>query len=427
MVLVPIVPDPPCLSDEQMAEIKDRVNLCLAAYAHKNPFIGSLLMLLRVRLKNGYHAAGSTNGHTLTLDVGGKPWRKPFQDMKVGGQQALILHELLHVLLNHPFEMAKGDWDPKIANLAMDAVINRLVSKHHGRYALDELGEYGVRVKDTLLTIKLVNPLTGECAFDRSWEIEDLPVMDWKEVYDILIMDKELAGHEGECWDVEPPETWEEAEDLRRKVENHCRRNASLARGSEGLLNDLGLSFEAKPAKVPWGTMLAAHVQSCMAGGSDYSHKFKSRSMHLGLFRSMNSPQTEVVFALDTSGSMSAEELVAGLNEVRSILSSFNALVHFVCCDAAADEVLTLQSTNQPNWEQFPVVGGGGTDFSPVFELVERERAAGRMTPQAIVYFTDGGGSFPANPPQGVPVIWVNTSKHTRQDHYPWGVVIDVF
>ncbi|MFN3883741.1 MAG: VWA-like domain-containing protein, partial [Rhodocyclaceae bacterium] len=46
--------------------------------------------------------------------------------------------------------------------------------------------------------------------------------------------------------------------------------------------------------------------------------------------------------------------------------------------------------------------GGGGTSFVPVFEWLER---AGQR-PDALIYFTDADGEFPARAPD-YPVLWL--------------------
>jgi predicted metal-dependent peptidase len=62
--------------------------------------------------------------------------------------------------------------------------------------------------------------------------------------------------------------------------------------------------------------------------------------------------------------------------------------------------------------------GGGGTDFRPVFDRVNKDG----LDPECVVYLTDGMGSFPAVAPP-YPVIWGNIYKGSK---YPWGDVVDI-
>jgi predicted metal-dependent peptidase len=67
-------------------------------------------------------------------------------------------------------------------------------------------------------------------------------------------------------------------------------------------------------------------------------------------------------------------------------------------------------------WEEFRLprtfAGGGGTDFAPVFEWVEREN----LRPDALVYFTDADAEFPEHAPP-YPAIWLVKGKKP----VPWG------
>ena len=103
-----------------------------------------------------------------------------------------------------------------------------------------------------------------------------------------------------------------------------------------------------------------------------------------------------VVFAIDTSGSMDAEELAAVLAEVRSYRETFPCRLTVIQADAA---VQSVQSYGELDGVEVPrgmaVLGRGGTDFRPVFEWI-REKA--EETPTVLIYATDGFGTFPNDP-----------------------------
>jgi predicted metal-dependent peptidase len=114
-----------------------------------------------------------------------------------------------------------------------------------------------------------------------------------------------------------------------------------------------------------------------------------------------------VVIAVDTSGSITDEEMREFVSEVDTLKSQVNARVLLHACDERLDEHGPW--TFEP-WEAFSLpaslCGGGGTDFRPVFEWVERDR----IHPDVLVYFTDAEGEFPSAAPQ-YPVIWLVKGK----------------
>ena len=121
----------------------------------------------------------------------------------------------------------------------------------------------------------------------------------------------------------------------------------------------------------------------------------------------------KIVYAIDTSGSMSENDLSQAISELEDIRKKFNAKVYFMDCDA---------QVHGSRWilphEPLPkLAGGGGTDFIPVFNhLIEK-----RIRPDYCCFFTDGEGSFPDTKPP-FETLWVMTGDVKP----PFGEVIRV-
>ena len=111
----------------------------------------------------------------------------------------------------------------------------------------------------------------------------------------------------------------------------------------------------------------------------------------------------ELVIAIDTSGSCSAETVGQFLAETYAILSRrenfFREMrVYLIQCDCVIQSVTAIRSAE--DWAEscgcITIQGRGGTDFTPVFRCVEtlrRERALRNL--KALLYFTDGDGVYP--------------------------------
>lgn len=67
---------------------------------------------------------------------------------------------------------------------------------------------------------------------------------------------------------------------------------------------------------------------------------------------------------------------------------------------------------------ELKAVGGGGTDFRPVFEHIEDNR----MEPRCLIYLTDLAGKFPDEEP-AFPVLWAATTDRTP----PFGEKLRIF
>jgi predicted metal-dependent peptidase len=122
---------------------------------------------------------------------------------------------------------------------------------------------------------------------------------------------------------------------------------------------------------------------------------------------------SRVVVANDTSGSTMG---VQGhfTNEISGILAMFKTTITVIECDARVQRVQDYQTEDLP--VEFEIKGGGGTDFRPVFDHVEKEG----LMPSCLIYLTDTYGTFPPEQPD-YPVMWVSVVK---DGICPWGEVV---
>lgn len=163
--------------------------------------------------------------------------------------------------------------------------------------------------------------------------------------------------------------------------------------------------------KVPWYTLLAQYVQRAIV--SDWKWIRPNKRL-IGM--DINLPSTirenlSVVVAVDTSGSISEEELTKFASETHAILSTMSTVkMTLIDCDAKIQAVLEIENGQSIDggalpWEGRAWTGRGGTSFIPVFKYVEDHG----LTPELLIYFTDGYGSFPNfDPPY--PVVWIMTT-----------------
>jgi predicted metal-dependent peptidase len=163
--------------------------------------------------------------------------------------------------------------------------------------------------------------------------------------------------------------------------------------------------------RLSWRALLTRYLLTIAR--DDYSFQRPPRRESDAILPRLSSHQTELVIALDTSGSIGERELRAFAAEVSSLQAEVRARVTIHACD---DKLAQEGPWTFEPWQ--PVVlperisGGGMTSFVPVFEWV---RAHGQR-PDALVYFSDADGEFPNEAPP-YPVIWVVKGKND----VPWG------
>lgn len=116
----------------------------------------------------------------------------------------------------------------------------------------------------------------------------------------------------------------------------------------------------------------------------------------------------ELVIAIDTSGSCSAETVEQFLSHTYSILNQrenfFRKMkVYLIQCDCCIQSVTVLRSEEE--WReasrQITIQGRGGTDFTPVFRYIrELQEKKELRNLKALIYFTDGDGIYPSRKPE---------------------------
>jgi predicted metal-dependent peptidase len=154
------------------------------------------------------------------------------------------------------------------------------------------------------------------------------------------------------------------------------------------------------------------------AARDDYSFQRTSRREGEALMPRLYSQSVKVVVALDTSGSVTKDELQEFLTEIDALKAQVRADITLHACDDKLDQA---GPWHYAMWEAMllpaEISGGGGTDFRPMFDWIEREH----LSPDLLVYFTDAEGQFPAREPS-FPVAWLVKGKAPT----PFGIRIQL-
>ena len=184
--------------------------------------------------------------------------------------------------------------------------------------------------------------------------------------------------------------------------------------------------------KVNWRKELAGSFRASLSnisGRKDYLYTRPSRrqgAMRQGnpelILPAMRKPAPPpVAVVVDTSGSISREDIIDFLSEVDGIARA-NGVAHglyVIPCDAAVGPIQKIKSRGMIENLQLP--GGGGTD------LVVGIEAACKITPipRVLIIFTDGYTPWPSEINQKLDkVIVCLTTEHAKSDVPDWAEVI---
>lgn len=174
--------------------------------------------------------------------------------------------------------------------------------------------------------------------------------------------------------------------------------------------------------QVDWKQQLRYAVTRAAArDGTTWSRPHRRRIVQQGVYfpATTGFGSGKVVVVVDTSGSIGEKELNVFLSEVDDIImSSRPETVYLVGCDADIGNTFEFQDGESLASQKIDLGGGGGTDFRPPFEWVEKQG----IDPSVLIYLTDMYGTFPDTAAR-YPVIWCRTT-HTAEA--PFGEHIDI-
>jgi len=420
--------DTPQMSKARITAIEEQFKEDIMLLIKDSPFYGMILLhFTPVVFEGGVAAVDNKKRIWLGYDEPEGGYAK----LPTIARKTLLIHEVLHVALDHLCDPGKFNAD--VANIAKDAVINRIISTDH-TLSLDSLPA-GVKPNNS----------SSAPGFTVGWKVYNMPGFnesDWVGIYwwlmDQLENEHKKSGKalqkliEGlaqgagkmhgdaksqDANEMDPTEA-QNVQKMRAVVltsYESCKQQGNLPAEIGRVINKIGES------EVPWSYELRELIRTHITN-DDFSWCYNSRRAHIGFFPKLKSEALgDVWLALDTSGSMGNEALEKGLGEFRSIRKTTPMGLHFICCDA---ETYTLQSYDhqeEPEWEKVLLEGGGGTSFVPVFKLIEEKRKEGFDKPACLVFFTDTYGEFPDKEPD-YPVIWVTIGGHK----VPFGKQIEI-
>jgi len=138
----------------------------------------------------------------------------------------------------------------------------------------------------------------------------------------------------------------------------------------------------------------------------------------------------EFVIAIDTSGSVSGDIVQTFVQKTYNILKSTESFfskinLHIIQCDADIQEhiKITTQEEFDDYLKNMKIKGLGGTDFRPVFNLVNELIHNKEFTNlKGLIYFTDGYGDFPSQKPEYDTAFVFVDDEYKIPEVPPWAI-----
>ena len=361
----------------------------------EEPFYGLFLISLNKVWREDLPTAGvSKMNINAQLAINPGFWNSLNEDQRYG----LLKHELLHIAFNHL--LTRDSYaDKQLFNIAADLEINQYIASHR----LPEGGITMGSFPDMVLPVRAGTQKYYELLQQKAEEDPQSSIGQMLQ----QMGDEDIHG------------TWKEFSDLSeaeqklikkqidhqlKEVNEAVKQKGNTPGELEEIIN--GLYEDPEPPKFDWRGYLRRFVaNSSIVYTKKSRRKYNKRyAGNPGLKIKM---RNHVLVAIDTSGSVSNEELKEFLQEINHIHKTGNEIT-LVECDTQINKVEKYKPSNT-----YEVHGRGGTSFQPVVDYYNENKH--KFT--SIIYFTDGE----AYPPNDVRcnILWAHSQQSTINEGLP--------
>lgn len=340
-----------------------------------------------------------------------------WQTLSEAHQYGLIKHEVLHIVLRH-LTVIKSYTNRQIFNIAADLVVNQYIEPQQlpegaitlqffrplettHRFFLEAQKGVGYYYEKLLQLLQNRRPgSSGDAASDAVFRTLE----EW------LRRDQE-AMLKHRFWDEFSSLDSSEMRVLEQFVKNATRQALQRSRHKNrgNLPGHLLEELEAAVADAPlvnWRRLLQLFAAS--SNSTFLKSTIRRPSKRYGTVPGIRlNRRHELVLALDTSGSVSMEELALFFNEIRHIWRQ-GAHITVLECDKDIHRTYPYKGIAPE-----VIAGRGGTHFDAPITWANVQK------PDALIYFTDGYAPAPTVAAR-IPVLWVITSQGADKfDHLP--------
>lgn len=295
----------------------------------------------------------------------------------------VFAHEILHIFLEHIGRQMDHNYHRGLWNVATDHCINLFLTALNSRMM--------ERPKSAL--------------YDERFK-----GMSADEIYHLILEENDGdaekaaqehgAGSEGGDYGDGQQRPFDEVSDEQvtdaAKAENKQKISAALSQTDPSAIKQMGdgavaliREFERLVASViPWNQVLREYITSQSAAHYTYN-RISRRSTKNIVFPTLDGDFVDLVFGVDTSGSMSSDDLKEAMSELQGICNEFdNWRVTLLSCDTTPHVIGEYLSEEGDDFSTIDkaLIGGGGTDMSPMVEFANDMEDE----PSVVVILTDG-------------------------------------
>lgn len=394
--------------DDVVRRVSKRIHDAKLRLISRAPFYGSLILRLKVGL--GRCNTACTDMVRVIFDPG-------FVDEISDEELDFVMkHEILHCVLSH-CTRGKG-FNNYFFNIACDIVVNSNIMNEMG------VSKFVIAGQEVMHQAPAEHDREGfkysaEEVYEMLMEKHAALIRDVEEVIKEVEQEYGVIIDNHNIWDTITAnavidEEWKQA----------IKEAVRVAKGyAPPAIRKLLDAYEDE-AKISWRQILHNFIVS-VADRYDFSFlppdkRFSTSEFIMPSFSECTGEEIKNLwFLIDTSASMTEEELSVFFYEIKSALFQFDYLSGMLSYfDTEVTEPVEFDSVDK--LMEIKPFGGGGTSFVNIFKYMNENMQ--ENLPLAIIIMTDGYAPFPnEESAMGIPVLWIISSPSVEA---PWGTTI---
>ena len=364
-----------------------------------------------------------------------------FEPQKLGGlyrENRLMvnrayLHMVFHCIFKH---FIKTGYDELMWDLSCDIAVEHMIDKNHNR---------SIRTPRSLLRRDTYSRLEKEKKTLNAERVYKY-LMSWDlSVKELTALREEFTVDDHKYWSNKKPDENNNPElnkkwdDIDEKMETDMETFSKEASERTGdLIDHLKIENRKKHDYKTFLRKFMVFREELETDPDTFDQNFYSYGLQLygnmPLIEPIETKEvkkiSEIAVVIDTSMSCQSglvkrflEETYSVLSDTESYFRKFN--VHIIQSDEAVqiDICITNADELKGYMEDFEIKGGGGTDFRPAFEYIEKQMENGTYEDlKGILYFTDGYGTFPAKQQRCKTAFIFMEDDYKDVDVPPWAI-----
>ena len=342
----------------------------------KSPFYGTLLMHIPI-IEEKHVNTAATDGRRIYYNP------RFMASLNAQERRFVLMHELFHILLMHPSRC--NGRDQELYNVAADMVVNdhcrQLSTKLgmqapkngiYGRIRYDQSTEelYAIMEKDNQAWLKRV---TNQIKLRRQYQYGNAPA-------DVAL--------DGTARDLMPVADGASGDALSKEIRDMVREAAKGDPGMGSMFVPAQLLGLTESRRLPWKQLFKSFMREAEDDDASYATP-ERKYLHMDLILPGHCESEghlcEVWAFVDSSGSITRDEMSQFLTQLYRISKEFKCTMHIAYWDTAVTDVYRNVVSEKKILDCLPQ-HSGGTNINCVYRWIRDNR----VKPDVMLILTDG-------------------------------------